>query len=205
MIWIDVTARAARQVRAMTTGHPEGQRPGLRVAVDREAADGAVPDGGGPGDDGPPVRLSLATGREAADLVLPRSGFDVLVDGGDAAEVDGLRIDFLHTPDGSGFVIDRVPRQRIGAPPVPQQSAPVPAPDDELVLPRVRAALDGVRPALRADGGDVELVSVAAGVAYVRLQGACSGCSAALLTLTALIEQAVTDAVPEVSRAVLVA
>jgi Fe-S cluster biogenesis protein NfuA len=42
---------------------------------------------------------------------------------------------------------------------------------------KVQAALDKVRPALQADGGDVELVDVTPqGIVQVRLTGACHGC-----------------------------
>ncbi len=40
---------------------------------------------------------------------------------------------------------------------------------------RVEKALEAIRPALRADGGDVELVDVIDGVVKVRLKGACGG------------------------------
>jgi Fe-S cluster biogenesis protein NfuA len=40
---------------------------------------------------------------------------------------------------------------------------------------RVAAALDQIRPALRADGGDIELLGVEGSDARVRLVGACHG------------------------------
>lgn len=40
---------------------------------------------------------------------------------------------------------------------------------------RVEKALDQIRPAIRMDGGDVELVDVADGIARVRMMGACGG------------------------------
>jgi Fe-S cluster biogenesis protein NfuA len=40
---------------------------------------------------------------------------------------------------------------------------------------KVEKALEIIRPALQADGGDVELVDVIDGVVKVRLKGACSG------------------------------
>jgi len=209
MIWIDVTARAARQVRALAaehaappaTGAGPGPRFGLRITVDGEQADAA----------GPRMELSLSTRRGDDDVVLPRFGFDVVVHGPDAPEVDGVRIDFVSTGDGSGFVIDRIPRQRRPADPTSGSltapafgSPPATAPVDEDLAERVGRALEEVRPTLRADGGDVELVSVSHGVAYLRLDGACSGCSAALLTLSAVIEKTVLARVPEVTRTVLV-
>ena len=56
---------------------------------------------------------------------------------------------------------------------------------------KVKAILDDVRPALQADGGDVELIDVDdQGVVKVRLQGACSGCPMASMTLKNGIERA---------------
>jgi Fe-S cluster biogenesis protein NfuA len=40
---------------------------------------------------------------------------------------------------------------------------------------KVEAALALIRPALQADGGDVELVDVTDGTVKVRLKGACGG------------------------------
>lgn len=49
---------------------------------------------------------------------------------------------------------------------------------------KVEEVLESIRPALRFDGGDVELVDIGEdGTVYVRLMGACSGCSMSLLTL----------------------
>ncbi|NLJ83995.1 MAG: NifU family protein, partial [Halanaerobiaceae bacterium] len=50
--------------------------------------------------------------------------------------------------------------------------------------------LDKVRPALQADGGDVELVEVTDdGIVKVRLVGACVGCPMSTLTLKNGIER----------------
>ena len=64
---------------------------------------------------------------------------------------------------------------------------------------RVEQALSKVRPALQADGGDVELVEVGAdGVGKVRLSGACGGCPMSQLTLKMGIERILKKEVPEV-------
>lgn len=66
---------------------------------------------------------------------------------------------------------------------------------------RVQAALDIIRPALQADGGDVELVSVGDdGVVKVALQGACRGCPMSQLTLANGVERVLKEQVPEVVR-----
>jgi len=67
---------------------------------------------------------------------------------------------------------------------------------------RVEAALDEVRPALRMDGGDVELVGVDGGVVSVRLLGACGGCPMATMTLVGFVEERLKQRVPEIRRVV---
>jgi Fe-S cluster biogenesis protein NfuA len=69
---------------------------------------------------------------------------------------------------------------------------------------KVQAALDKVRPALRADGGDVELVDVQDGVVKVRLTGACGGCPMSQMTLKVGIERHLKKEVPEVKEVVAV-
>jgi len=65
---------------------------------------------------------------------------------------------------------------------------------------KVKNVLDKVRPALQADGGDVEFVSVSDGVVKVRLTGACKGCPMANMTLKNGIEQVLKEEIPEVER-----
>jgi Fe-S cluster biogenesis protein NfuA len=65
---------------------------------------------------------------------------------------------------------------------------------------KVQAAIEKIRPMLKADGGDVELVDVSAtGVVQVRLQGACSGCPMSQMTLKNGIERIIKQEVPEVT------
>jgi len=69
---------------------------------------------------------------------------------------------------------------------------------------RIEAALDKIRPALRADGGDVELVDVEDGVVKVKLTGACGGCPMSTMTLKMGVERVVKEEVPEVKELVSV-
>lgn len=71
---------------------------------------------------------------------------------------------------------------------------------------KVEQALNKIRPALQADGGDVELVSVNEedGVVKVRLQGACHGCPMAQVTLKHGIERNLKELIPEVKQVVAV-
>ncbi len=64
---------------------------------------------------------------------------------------------------------------------------------------KVEQALNKVRPALQADGGDVELVEVGEnGIVKVRLTGACGGCPMSQMTLKMGIERILKKEVPEV-------
>lgn len=67
---------------------------------------------------------------------------------------------------------------------------------------KVEAALALVRPALQADGGDVELVDVVDGKVMVKLTGACGGCPMATMTLKQGIERTLKEKVPEVKEVV---
>ncbi|HOT22859.1 MAG TPA: NifU family protein [Thermoleophilia bacterium] len=65
---------------------------------------------------------------------------------------------------------------------------------------QVEKALADIRPALQADGGDIELVDVVDGVVQVRLQGSCAGCPMSQLTLTNGVERHLRNVVPGVDR-----
>jgi Fe-S cluster biogenesis protein NfuA len=69
---------------------------------------------------------------------------------------------------------------------------------------QVEAALEELRPALRSDGGDVELVEFDDGVASVRLLGACGGCPMAMMTLVGFVEERLKQRVPAVRQVVSV-
>jgi len=70
---------------------------------------------------------------------------------------------------------------------------------------RVEEILAQVRPALQADGGDVELVDVSEeGVVSVKLTGACGSCPMSTMTLKMGIEKTLMENVPEVKQVVQV-
>jgi len=68
----------------------------------------------------------------------------------------------------------------------------------------VEIVLEEIRPVLKADGGDVELVDVNDGVVSVRLTGACSGCPMSTMTLKMGIERLLREKAPEVKEVVSV-
>lgn len=69
----------------------------------------------------------------------------------------------------------------------------------------VEKVLQLVRPALQADGGDVELVDVTDdGVVSVRLKGACGSCPMSTMTLKMGIERTLREKIPGVTSVVQV-
>ncbi len=64
---------------------------------------------------------------------------------------------------------------------------------------QVQEVLNQVRPALQADGGDVELVNVTDdGIVSVRLTGACGSCPMSTMTLKMGIERTLKEKIPGV-------
>jgi Fe-S cluster biogenesis protein NfuA/nitrite reductase/ring-hydroxylating ferredoxin subunit len=62
---------------------------------------------------------------------------------------------------------------------------------------RVAEALERVRPYMDSHGGDVELLGVRDGVAYLRLEGSCRSCAASSATLELAVRQALEEAAPD--------
>ena len=70
---------------------------------------------------------------------------------------------------------------------------------------QVQEVLELIRPALQADGGDVELVDVSDdGIVSVRLTGACGSCPMSTMTLKMGIERTLREKMPEVKEVVQV-
>jgi Fe-S cluster biogenesis protein NfuA len=69
---------------------------------------------------------------------------------------------------------------------------------------QVEKILDKIRPSLRADGGDVELVDVEDDVVKVRLTGACGGCPMSQMTLKMGIERVLKKDLPEIKEVIAV-
>ncbi len=77
---------------------------------------------------------------------------------------------------------------------------------EKTIRDRVTEIIDArIRPAIQADGGNIELVDVDdQGVVKVRLQGACAGCPSAQMTLKMGIERMLRENIPQVTEVVAV-
>ena len=69
---------------------------------------------------------------------------------------------------------------------------------------KVQTVLDNIRPSLRADGGDVELVDVKDGIVSVKLKGACAGCPMSTMTLKNGIERILRQELSDIKEVIAV-
>ena len=77
------------------------------------------------------------------------------------------------------------------------------AQENKTLKERVEIALEKIKPALQADGGNVELVEVTPeGIVKVKLAGACCGCPMSQMTLKMGIGRSLKKEVPEVKEVV---
>ena len=68
------------------------------------------------------------------------------------------------------------------------------------MLSRIDQALDSVRPHLKVDGGNVEVVDVTDELkVFVKWLGTCQSCSMSTMTMKAGVEQAIKSHIPEVT------
>jgi Fe-S cluster biogenesis protein NfuA len=68
---------------------------------------------------------------------------------------------------------------------------------------KVQSVLNLIRPAVQADGGDIELVDVAEdGVVQIRFHGACHGCPSSTMTLQDGIQRNLREKIPEIKQVI---
>ncbi len=68
----------------------------------------------------------------------------------------------------------------------------------ENIEKKINEVLDRIKPYLENDGGNLEYIKFEDGIVYVKLLGACAGCSMIDITLKDGIEAMLMDEIPEV-------
>lgn len=85
------------------------------------------------------------------------------------------------------------------SPPTQAAAAPAQAGTGHSVLDRVQKVLNLIRPAVQADGGDIEFVGLTPdNIVQIRMHGACVGCPSSSVTLQTGIERNLRQHVPEI-------
>ena len=73
---------------------------------------------------------------------------------------------------------------------------------EEKLEDKVQQALDSIRPFLKNDGGDIELIDIKEDIVYVRLLGNCSGCHISNSTMKLGVENTVKQFVPSIKEVI---
>ncbi len=69
----------------------------------------------------------------------------------------------------------------------------------KITVEAVDKVLDEIRPALQADGGNVQVLGVSEdGIVKLEMVGACAGCPMATMTLKAGIERILFERIPDI-------
>lgn len=76
--------------------------------------------------------------------------------------------------------------------------------EDSEAVSRIKAVLEEIRPSVAADGGNIVFAGYRDGIVSLFMQGSCSGCPSAGLTLKAGIENRLKQVLPEVREVVAV-
>ena len=131
----------------------------------------------------------------AADRLEAHGELSVVIPADSVENLQGATLDVSRDLLNPGLVVDNPngpsPRIATDGPP-PDLTGPL----EQRV---VQVLEHQINPSIAAHGGIAELVAVEAGVAYLRLGGGCQGCGMASVTLSQGIEQAITQAIPEIS------
>jgi Fe/S biogenesis protein NfuA len=173
-ITVDDTARA--KIAAMLADEQK-HNSALRIRVT------------GRGSSGYQHALSLVEpGHEKPDDLEIKTGeLRILVDPKTAGCIEGARIEFVDDLYGGGFKVNN-PNQPVWASALEQQ---------------VQALIDSqVNPSLAAHGGQLELLEVRDGKAFVHFGGGCQGCGMANVTLKQGVDKVIRDAIPEITQVI---
>jgi len=129
-----------------------------------------------------------------------------------AVKAGGACTSCHHAPGGLQDLLDEIwgrqPTTMVALPTLP--TAPEQAPGGEELSPyqlakRIERVLDeDVRPQLKHDGGDLEIVDIKGTLVYCRLRGMCASCAGAASTMKLMVERTLKDRVDERIRVISV-
>lgn len=125
-------------------------------------------------------RTTFRAQRAPDDVVVDGDGFQLFIDAGSAALLEGALLDV--SADSQGFKIDNPNRVW-----------------DDPKGPQVLAVIEQViNPGLAMHGGRINLVDVRDGVVYVSFGGGCQGCGMVGMTLSEGVRKLIEEAIPDI-------
>ena len=72
--------------------------------------------------------------------------------------------------------------------------------ENEEIIEKIKYELDKIQPFLMSEGGAVEFIKYEGNIVYVKFSGACSNCGLIDVTLKDVIEQLLTNEIPEIKE-----
>jgi Fe/S biogenesis protein NfuA len=120
--------------------------------------------------------------KRSDDEVTEANGLTVLVDPVSSRYLEGARLDYVESPDESGFKFEN----------------PNPIWHDEHAREVNEVIVSQINPSIAVHGGHVTLMDVQDNVAYVNMGGGCQGCGLASVTLRQGVEKMIMEAVPSI-------
>lgn len=125
-----------------------------------------------------------ASERRPDDLVFEQGTLLFYIAGDSVEDLRGTKLDYVDTGFSAGFKFDNPNRPKLLEDPIAERV--------------YRVLQDEVNPSVASHGGNVQLLDVKDGTAFVRLGGGCQGCGQADVTVKEGIQTAIRTAVPEI-------
>lgn len=122
--------------------------------------------------------------RRADDFVFEQGALLFYIAGDSVEDLRGTKLDYVDTGFSAGFKFDNPNRPKLLEDPVAERV--------------YRVIQDQINPSVASHGGNVQLLDVKDGTAFVRLGGGCQGCGQADVTVKEGIQSAICGAVPEI-------
>ena len=156
--------------------------------------------------------LNFNSPKEAETSVLPKALFEI--DGVEGVMIGTNFVSITKTSEAGWETIleeaTNLFKEKIGSgdqilDPSLIEKAQEEGQEDNKIIQKIKSILDNeIRPAIAMDGGDCQFVSFEEGVVQLQLQGACSTCPSATMTLKMGIESRLKEDIPEVKEVVQV-
>jgi Fe/S biogenesis protein NfuA len=182
---LSVSDVALQKILDLRSDEADGEELGLRIEIT--------------GNQGVDFTYDLAfevlsdIGRDGDVVIDTGGGLQVVVSADDVEHLRGAELDLPSEAEQSGLVLRNPNRPDLGGPAGEVQLS-------GTTEEKVRQLLEQqINPAIAAHGGFAELVAVEGEVARVRLGGGCQGCAMSRMTVTAGIESAIREHIPEVT------
>jgi Fe/S biogenesis protein NfuA len=170
---INVTDAARDKLSNIIAAQPTGDLA-LRLSIMGRGVDSFAYD----------FKLIKESMQQPGDVVVDTGPFKVLVDAQSAPTLEDATV--VYDEEGNAFKIEN----------------PNPVWEDEVGRKVAKVIVEQINPSIAGHGGAILPVDVRDGVVYVRMMGGCQGCGMAPITLTAGVETAIKQAVPEITEIV---